>query len=62
MSPEKKNLPVQSYRVLMQDDNSPMKFAIYVNAIGMVTAERAALDEFPWAHVIGIKQGYIVQK
>lgn len=61
MSPEKYNLPVPCYRVLMQDDGSPMKFAIYVKAIGMVNAERAALDEFPWAHVIGIKDGYTIQ-
>lgn len=45
-----------NYRVLMQDDSSELTFAIFVTTIGMVTAERAALDEFPWAHVIGITQ------
>lgn len=47
---------LNNYRVLLQDSESPLQFAIFVDAAGLFDATSQAVEEFPWAYVVQIEK------
>lgn len=47
---------LNNYRVLLQDSESLLQFAIFVDAAGLFDATSKAVEEFPWAYVVQIEK------